>query len=259
MPTREYFDWWDVACTSRFLSPADALDDPRLDGLPDDVPATATQQRDALALPGDVPLTRRSRQRFRPDIKRQSLGGRGRGADEEPQRPVGAIDYEEEAKYDRQEDGGVGPSGHGGEAGTQQTYDTGGGPIFGEDIPVDDAFFDGAEHDFQASFGGPGSSASAEPRDTQQFMDPSMDFIATISESQFGQVAHCAPAFNPWGTPPSWEYPVSHRGSGGSQHQSAPPQQPTTVIHLQPRRTQRQRHAPACGTSSHLQPPHQYQ
>ncbi|MED6159304.1 hypothetical protein PIB30_041154 [Stylosanthes scabra] len=79
---------------------ANALDDPRLDGLPDDVPATATQQRDTLALPADVPLTDRRRQRFRPDIKRQALGGRGRGADGEPQRPVGAIDSEEEAEYD---------------------------------------------------------------------------------------------------------------------------------------------------------------
>ncbi|MED6136284.1 hypothetical protein PIB30_054618 [Stylosanthes scabra] len=163
MPTREYFDWWEVACTSRFLSPADALDDPCLDGLPDDVFATATQQRDKLASPVDVPLTGRRRQRFRPDIKRQARGGWGRGADGEPQRPVGAIDSEEEAEYDQQEEGGVGTSGHGGEAGTQQTYDTGGEPIIGEDIPVDDAFFDGAEHDFQASFGGPGTSASAEP------------------------------------------------------------------------------------------------
>ncbi|MED6130999.1 hypothetical protein PIB30_005953 [Stylosanthes scabra] len=147
------------------------------------------------------------------------------------------------------------------------------------------------------------TSASAEPRETQLFMDPSMDFIATVSESQFGQVAgryqraraaaaaveylapvrppppshgedlswippitppshgftSSAPAFHPWGTPPSWEYPVSHSGSGGSQHQSASLQQPPTVIRPQPRRTQRQRQAPACGTSSHLQPLHQHQ
>ncbi|MED6106833.1 hypothetical protein PIB30_008220 [Stylosanthes scabra] len=305
MPTREYFEWWKVACTSRYLSPADALDDPRLDGLPDDVPATTTQQRDRLALPADVPLIGRRRQRFRPDIKRQARGGRGRGADGEPQRPVGAIDSEDEAEYDRQEEGGVGTFGHGGEARTQQTYDTAGGPVIGEDIPVDDAFFDGAEHDIQASFGGPGTSASAEPQDTQQFMDPTMDFIATVSESQFGQVAvryqraraapaavehlapirppppshgedlswippitppshghgftSSAPVLHPWGTPPSWEYPVMHSEPGGSQQQSAPLQQPPTVIRPQPRRTQCQRHAPACGTSSHLQPPHQHQ
>ncbi|MED6218969.1 hypothetical protein PIB30_031525 [Stylosanthes scabra] len=206
MPTREYFEWWDVACRHRFLSPADALDDPRLDGLPDDVPAAATQQRDVLALPGDVPLVGRRRQRHRPDIKKRGRAGRGRGADGEPHRPVGAMDSEKEAEYDRQADGGggtsgtveagtsghggeAGTSGHGGDAGTQHTYDTTGGPLILDDIPVDDAFFDGAEHDFQTSFGGPGTSASAEPRYTQQFMDPSMDFIATVSESQFGQVS----------------------------------------------------------------------
>ncbi|MED6159305.1 hypothetical protein PIB30_041155 [Stylosanthes scabra] len=80
-----------------------------------------------------------------------------------------------------------------------------------------------------------------------------------VSQLQRLSTWRLAPAFHPWGTPPSWEYPVSHSGSGGSQNQSAPPQQPPTVIHPQPRRTQRQRQAPACGTSSHLQPPHQHQ
>ncbi|MED6194252.1 hypothetical protein PIB30_026764 [Stylosanthes scabra] len=281
------------ACRVRFLSPADALDDPRLDALPDDVPATASQPRDILSLPRDVPFTTKKRRRFRPDIRRQARGGHGRGADGEPQRPIGAIDSEEEAEYDRQEDA-AGTSGHGGEADTQGTHDAMGGPVIGEDIPVDDAFFDGAEHDFQASFGA-----------SQQFMEPSMDFITTVLESQFGQVADqyqraraaaaafehlapvrppppstgedmswfppittpshgqgftsTAPVFHQWGTPPSWEYPVSHSGSGGSQYQFAPPQQPTTVIRPQPRRTQRQRHPPVCGTSSHLQPPHQHQ
>ncbi|MED6206266.1 hypothetical protein PIB30_024991 [Stylosanthes scabra] len=268
MPTQAYFEWWLDACRVRFISPADALDDPRLDGLPDDVPATASQPRDRLSLSGDVPASTRQRRAFRPDIKRQARGGVGRGAGWAPEIPVGSIDSEEEAEYERQEDV-AGVAGDGGATGTQRTHDTGDGPVIGEDIPVDDAFFTGAEHHFQSSFGGGEASSS------QQFMDPSMDFIATVSESQFGQVAgryhrareaaaaveHLAPirAPPPWGMPPSWEYPMSHSGSGGSQPQSAPSHQPPIVIRPQPRRTQRQRHPRGCGTSSHLQPPHQHQ
>ncbi|MED6157615.1 hypothetical protein PIB30_024930 [Stylosanthes scabra] len=165
MPTQQYFDWWQDAYRVRFLSPADALDVPRLDALPDDVPATDSQPRDSV---GSSDLTSGDRLVV-------VVAG-------EPQRPVGVIDSEEEAKYDRQEDV-AGVAGDGGATGTQQTHDSGDGPVIGEDIPVDDAFFTGAEHHFQSSFGGGEASSS------QQFMDPSMDFIATVSESQFGQVA----------------------------------------------------------------------
>ncbi|MED6109543.1 hypothetical protein PIB30_034768 [Stylosanthes scabra] len=149
MPTQQYFEWWQDACRVRILSPTDALDDPCLDALPDDVPAIASQPRDRLYFPGDVPFMTKKR----------------------------AIDSEEEAEYDRQEDA-AGTSGHGGEADTPRTHDAGGGSVIGKDMPVDAVFFNGVEHDFQASFGA-----------SQQFMELSMDFIATISESQFGQVA----------------------------------------------------------------------
>ncbi|MED6126959.1 hypothetical protein PIB30_083482 [Stylosanthes scabra] len=59
MPTWEYFEWWLDACRVRYLSSQDALDDPRLDDLPDDVSLTASQPRDTLLLPGIVPCTRR--------------------------------------------------------------------------------------------------------------------------------------------------------------------------------------------------------
>ncbi|MED6207405.1 hypothetical protein PIB30_035506 [Stylosanthes scabra] len=118
MPTHAYFEWWLDACRVQFLSPADALDDPRLDGLLDDVPATASQPRDRLSLPGDVSASTRQRRAFRPDIRRQACGGVGRGAGATPERPVGAIDSEEEAKYERQEDV-AGVAGDGGATGTQ--------------------------------------------------------------------------------------------------------------------------------------------
>ncbi|MED6189379.1 hypothetical protein PIB30_095497 [Stylosanthes scabra] len=126
-----------------------------------------------LSLPGDMPFTTKKRRQFRPDIRRQARGGRGRGAGGEPQRSVGAIDFDEEAEYERQEDV-ASVAGDGGATSTQQTHDTRDGPVIGEDIPVDDAFFTGAEHHFQFSFGGGEASSS------QQFMDPSMDFIATV-------------------------------------------------------------------------------
>ncbi|MED6216808.1 hypothetical protein PIB30_011399 [Stylosanthes scabra] len=240
MPTREYFDWWEVACTSRFLSPADALDDPRLDGLPDNVPATATQQRDTLALPADVPLTGRSCQRFRPDIKRQSRGGRGRGADGEPQRPVGAIDSEEEAEYDRQKEGGVGTSGHDGEAGTQQTYVTGVDRLLVRIFRWMMHSSTGPSMTFRLHSGDRGlqlvagryqraraAAAAVEHLAPIRPPPPShgedLSWIPPITPLSHGFTSS-APAFHPWGAPPSWEYPVSHSGSGGSQHQSAPPQ-----------------------------------
>ncbi|MED6212009.1 hypothetical protein PIB30_079035 [Stylosanthes scabra] len=48
MATLEYFTWWLDACRHRHLSRADALDDPRLNDLPDDIPQTTSQPRDAL-------------------------------------------------------------------------------------------------------------------------------------------------------------------------------------------------------------------
>ncbi|MED6137164.1 hypothetical protein PIB30_062491 [Stylosanthes scabra] len=99
MPTREYFEWWLDACRVRYLSPQDALDDPRLDDIPDDVPLKASQQRDRLTLPADVPLTRRCGREFKLDIQRHVRGGRGRGPSSEPQKPVGAMESKEEEEF----------------------------------------------------------------------------------------------------------------------------------------------------------------
>ncbi|MED6165444.1 hypothetical protein PIB30_099584 [Stylosanthes scabra] len=54
-PTKEYDDWWAVACRRRFLSPNLLLQDPRGAQLPDDVPPAATQERDLIVLPRDAP------------------------------------------------------------------------------------------------------------------------------------------------------------------------------------------------------------
>ncbi|MED6227633.1 hypothetical protein PIB30_115597, partial [Stylosanthes scabra] len=78
MATREYFTWWIAACRHCYLSRPDALDDPRLEDLPEDIPLTTSQPRDALRFPGEVPVTHRRRRDFRPDIQRHVRGGRGR-------------------------------------------------------------------------------------------------------------------------------------------------------------------------------------
>ncbi|MED6211778.1 hypothetical protein PIB30_076815 [Stylosanthes scabra] len=92
MATQEYFTWWIAACRHCYLSRPDALDDTRLEDLPEDIPLTMSQPRDALRFPGNVPIMHRRRRDFRPDIQRHVRGGRGRGPNGEPQRPVGAMD-----------------------------------------------------------------------------------------------------------------------------------------------------------------------
>ncbi|MED6110651.1 hypothetical protein PIB30_044872 [Stylosanthes scabra] len=91
--------WWPVknaewyeAWRGRFGE--EQQDDLRLEDLPEDIPLTTSQPRDALRFPGD-------RSRW------------------EPQRPVGAMDSEEEEEYARQEDM-PGSSGHGGQAQPEQ-------------------------------------------------------------------------------------------------------------------------------------------
>ncbi|MED6224676.1 hypothetical protein PIB30_086365 [Stylosanthes scabra] len=165
------------ACRVRYLSPHDAIDDSQLDGLPNEVLLTSNQSRDRLSLPADVPITRRRRREHRPDIRRQARGGRGRGPDRDPKRPLGAMDSEDEEEYKPQEDG-AGASGHGEDI-----------PVAGDDIPIDDDFFTRPEHEFAASFGTAGPSTSVHPPATQGFMDPAMGFISKVSESQFDDIA----------------------------------------------------------------------
>ncbi|MED6135446.1 hypothetical protein PIB30_046536 [Stylosanthes scabra] len=216
MPAHAYFEWWLDACRVRFLSPADALDDPSLDGLPNDVPATASQPRDKLSLPGDVPASTRQRRAFRPDIKRQASGGVGRGV------------------------------GDGGATDTQRTHDTGDGPVIGEDIPVDDAFFTGAEHHFQSSFG----EERLRPA-SSSWIRAWISLPQCQSHSSVRGGHELDPAYYP---PFTWVRQhrsiipsVGYTTFMGVSHepqwvrwftaQSAPPHQPPTVIQPQPRRT----------------------
>ncbi|MED6117459.1 hypothetical protein PIB30_110149, partial [Stylosanthes scabra] len=83
-PTKEYIDWWVVACRCRFLSADRMLQDPRGVQLPDDVPPAATQARDPIVLPRDSPARGRRARMQRPD--------------------PGGEDVDEEAEYRRQED-----------------------------------------------------------------------------------------------------------------------------------------------------------
>ncbi|MED6138831.1 hypothetical protein PIB30_078170 [Stylosanthes scabra] len=100
-PTKEYADWWAVACRRRFLTQDRLLQDPREFQLPDDVPPAVTQERDPIVLPRDNPA-RGSRVRMqRPDIRRKGEGAFSSGRlDTQP----GGDDADEEAEYRRQED-----------------------------------------------------------------------------------------------------------------------------------------------------------
>ncbi|MED6134263.1 hypothetical protein PIB30_035432 [Stylosanthes scabra] len=100
-PTKEYADWWVVACHRQFLSPDRLLQDPRGAQLPDDVPPAATQARDPIVLPCDAPARRRRAQMQHPDIRRKGEGASTSGrSDAQP----GGKDVDEEAEYRRQED-----------------------------------------------------------------------------------------------------------------------------------------------------------
>ncbi|MED6224941.1 hypothetical protein PIB30_089034 [Stylosanthes scabra] len=190
MATREYFTWWIAACRHCYLSRPDVLDDPRLEDLPEDIPLTASQPRDALRFPGDAPVTRRRRRAFRPDIQRHVRGGRGRGPDGEPQRPVGAMDSEEEEEYARQEDM-PGSSGHGSQAQPEQgevqpdhpePEPMGAEGDQGQHEGLGDDFFTGAEADFAARFGEWEYAPSGD-------VDLDLGFLATIPGSQIEAIA----------------------------------------------------------------------
>ncbi|MED6150455.1 hypothetical protein PIB30_072484 [Stylosanthes scabra] len=157
MHTREYFEWWLDACTVRYLSPQDTLDDPQLDDLPVGIPLRASQQE------GQV------------------------------ERLVGVIDSEEEEEIARQNNS-AGPSRVGGQAEQEQPGPDIGGdgvaqaePVIGDaepahDATLDDDFFSGAKHDFAASFGASEYAPSAH-------VDPSIRFIATMPGSQADDIA----------------------------------------------------------------------
>ncbi|MED6162652.1 hypothetical protein PIB30_072583 [Stylosanthes scabra] len=68
-PTKEYMDWWVVACRRQFLSEDHMLHDPRSVQLPDDVPPTVTQPRDQIVLPHDAPAHGRRAQQQHPDVE----------------------------------------------------------------------------------------------------------------------------------------------------------------------------------------------
>ncbi|MED6210798.1 hypothetical protein PIB30_067525 [Stylosanthes scabra] len=74
-PSREYTDWWAVACRQRFLTQDRLLQDPRGFQLPGDVPPAASQARDPILLPRDAPARGRRARMQRPDIRRRE-GGR---------------------------------------------------------------------------------------------------------------------------------------------------------------------------------------
>ncbi|MED6185937.1 hypothetical protein PIB30_061944 [Stylosanthes scabra] len=73
-PTKEYADWWVVACRRRFLSSDCLLQDPRGAQLLDDAPPAATQARDPIVLPRDAPARERRARMKRPDIRRKGEG-----------------------------------------------------------------------------------------------------------------------------------------------------------------------------------------
>ncbi|MED6160096.1 hypothetical protein PIB30_048221 [Stylosanthes scabra] len=257
MATREYFTWWIAACRHCYLSRPDVLDDPHLEDLPEDIPLTTSQPRDALRFPGDVPVTRRRRRAFRPDIQRH--------------RPVGAMDSEEEEEYARQEDL-PGSSGHGGQAQPEQGEAESDHPepeptgVEGDQHErLDDDFFTGAEIDFAARFGEREYAPSGD-------VDPDLGFHATVPvdgsrhelDSPFESIIRWARwGFSglpgqQFGTSPSWEYPPLQPGSGSSSmhpvHDQQPPMAPPQqqVIRPRPRRHIQPR---PCGTVSHLQHP----
>ncbi|MED6187565.1 hypothetical protein PIB30_077675 [Stylosanthes scabra] len=95
-PSREYTDWWVVACRQWFLTQDRLLQDPRGFQLPGDVPSVASQERDPIILPRDASARGRC-----PDIRRKGEGAPSSGR-EDPQ--PGGDDEDEEAEYARQED-----------------------------------------------------------------------------------------------------------------------------------------------------------
>ncbi|MED6114720.1 hypothetical protein PIB30_083197 [Stylosanthes scabra] len=105
----------------------------------------------------------------------------------------------------------------------------------GDDIPLGDDFFTGAEHQFATSFGPAGTSDAAATHHAMGTMDPSMGFIATVSDSQFDsivaryKIARDAPQVQQRHPPPScttadiiWIPPLTPPSAGLSVGGSAP-------------------------------------
>ncbi|MED6157790.1 hypothetical protein PIB30_026727 [Stylosanthes scabra] len=95
-------EWWERACTHRFLSGDRVLRDPRGVQLPDDVPPRATQERDPIVLPHDAPARGRRARQQRTDVRRK---GEGEASSSRSHAQSGrdGVD-EEEVEYHRQED-----------------------------------------------------------------------------------------------------------------------------------------------------------
>ncbi|QHN81521.1 uncharacterized protein DS421_20g687620 [Arachis hypogaea] len=115
-PTQEYWDWRRGACRVRNLSSQDVLDEPRLSDLHDDIQPIASQPRDVLHLPWDVPNRRRRAREVRADTRRPTRKERG-AREREPGEGVRRervrsrrvrldVELDEEAEYDRQEEHG---------------------------------------------------------------------------------------------------------------------------------------------------------
>ncbi|MED6163130.1 hypothetical protein PIB30_076867 [Stylosanthes scabra] len=239
MATREYFTWWLDACRHRHLSPADALDDPRLDDQPDDIPQTTSQPRDALRLP----VTCRRGRDTRLDIQRHVHGGRGRGPNGEPQRSVGAMDSEQEEEFGDPE---YAPSGQ---------VD----PDVGFLATVSGSQIEGIASRYQGIRDARITQHVAPIYPPLQSTAPDMSWIPpwTPPSTRLIRGFWSLPGHQ-FGTPPSWEYQPMQSGSGSSSthpvHDMHPPPAPTHYQVIRPRpRSQRQ--PPLCGTSSHLQHP----
>lgn len=108
-PTVEYWDWYRAACRVRHLSGQHVLDDPRLFELPADVQPTASQPRDILQLPRDVPDRRRRAVAVREDTRRPARRERGarerRGAADHPGDRVRARRARLDAESDEEDHG----------------------------------------------------------------------------------------------------------------------------------------------------------
>ncbi|MED6109530.1 hypothetical protein PIB30_034526 [Stylosanthes scabra] len=53
--TREYLDWWAMACMNRYLSQDSLLENPRVQALSADIRPTPSQPRPGIPLPLDAP------------------------------------------------------------------------------------------------------------------------------------------------------------------------------------------------------------
>ncbi|MED6126344.1 hypothetical protein PIB30_077551 [Stylosanthes scabra] len=182
-PTKEYVDWWVVACRRGFLSADHLLQDPRGAQLPDDVPPAATQARDPIVLLRDAPTHRRRAQMQGPDIRRK---GEGASTSRRSHVQPGGEDVDEEAEYRRQEDipNGV------------EVHDQGGDNPTPQEADID--FFSGADLELaRFILHGEGSDsrsaphASAGGQSGHQVYKPTQDMyeMFTCSDQMMDQIA----------------------------------------------------------------------